>query len=1621
MHKGGTGMKKGKVVSKIFGIALVGLMIGAMLGGLPALVSQAEASPATIYVPDDYPTIQAAVNAASPDDTIIVRDGTYTENLDVNKDHLTIQSQNGAESTIVEAANPDDHVFEVEGDYVSISGFTVQSATGVNKVGILLTGNYCDISNVIALNNYFGIYLSVSSHNTLINNVVLNNWAGIWLGRSSSNNLASNTLSDNDFNFGITGGSLSHFTQDIDTSNIVNGKPIQYLINRRDLTIDSSWDVGFLGLVNSTNVTIEDLTLANNGEGILLAYSTNSTVKNVNTVNNHYGVVFYYSYNNTITGSSVKSSYAHGIGLSASSNNMIHLNSFIDNANSVYSEGSTNFWHSPEEITYTYNGKSYTSYLGNYWSDYAGTDDDGDGIGETPYPIDSDADNYPLVEPFENYLIGGSGSGTKEDPYIITNVDELQAMNDNLGAWYELASDIDASPTRNWNEDRKNQGTYFGFHPIGKFTGHFDGKGHKITGLFINRPHTNYVGLFGYIDAGSEVKNVGLIAVDIKGDNWVSGLVGWNNYGTITNCYSRGSVNGNSSVGGLVGHNYGTITYSYSLVSVCGYGDAHGGLVGCNSYNGIITNCYFTGSVSGSSNTGGLAGYNAAGSITSSYSTGSVNAGGWDIGGLVGINWEATIVDCYSTMSVSGNDLVGGLVGENCLGTITNSYSAGNVSGKTFLGGLAGYNREGSFNNCFWDIETSGQTTSAGGTGKTTAEMKYKATFTNWDFDTVWDIEEGISYPFLRAFQVDDTTPPTVYSVSPEDSAADVPVDTVITATFSELMDSSTINTSSFTLAGSEVSGTVTYDPATYTATFTPDANLDYDHEYIATLSIAITDLAGNPLAEPYTWSFTTECAPVAKPVITSPLTIFASSAYYPYHVGDTLASTFSVTNRGGVPITFDILVVGGRVNNDVVDFDKAHGITLNPGESYDYVGNLLLENPGIYHFFCAYYIENPTEEEKELLDENNWNTAIPVEIEGEIITDPDEAQRYRATSIVVLEEATYIAPPAPLLWNEIHGPWEEISDDMIYEIRQIAVDPNDAEKIYIIVQYKQWGWPGGYWPNNEDIFKLSAGGWEEITGDMPFLIANAIAVASSDPNVIYVGGEKRGVYKSVNGGANWTSLEGPEVGWWIFKTKPRIFSLAVDSIDPNTVYVGTESGTWRKTDGEDWEQITGNVVTEIETNPYETGVIYANSIVKYSEGIYRSGGVLKSEDSGHSWKQKWTKGIANDIAIGEGQQAYVATGSYLTKFPLPGLVQAALIDFPVFADGILRYDGDDWEESANWHDARGKEGDNPLPDMTPYSVCAHPDYPNMVFVAFPHEGTQYSPNFGNDWFPLGLEGKGTAELLLAPDSNSPILYAHGPENLFRLQLSDTAIIVRRHSAGELRVYDAHGDVTGLVNGQVREEISDSMYYDGTVTIFSPVDSYRYEFLGTEEGPYGLEINFVEGEGVITFTAIDIPTTTGATHQYAIDWDALSQGEEGVAVQIDSDGDGKFEDTITSDEELSQDEFILQTETTVDFDPDTFNLKSKGKFVTVYIELPEGYNVEQIDVSSIRLNGTVQALRWPTEVGDYDSDGIPDLMVKFDRTAVQDILTPGSQVDITITGEVGGIIFEGSDTIRVIK
>jgi hypothetical protein len=158
---------------------------------------------------------------------------------------------------------------------------------------------------------------------------------------------------------------------------------------------------------------------------------------------------------------------------------------------------------------------------------------------------------------------------------------------------------------------------------------------------------------------------------------------------------------------------------------------------------------------------GGLVGF-SAGAVSNTYSSGSVT-GNMYVGGLMGANWDVTMSNSYSTGSVTGTWGVGGLVGANWDGIVKKSYSTGNVTGDKYVGGLAGQDMGvGHISNSFWDIETSGQVTSAGGTGKTTAEMKAISTFSGaaWNIRAVngpcernlagiWNIVDGLTYPFL--------------------------------------------------------------------------------------------------------------------------------------------------------------------------------------------------------------------------------------------------------------------------------------------------------------------------------------------------------------------------------------------------------------------------------------------------------------------------------------------------------------------------------------------------------------------------------------------------------------------------------------------------------------------------------------------------------------------------------------------------------------------------------------------------------------------------------------------------------------------------------------------------------
>ncbi len=432
------------------------------------------------------------------------------------------------------------------------------------------------------------------------------------------------------------------------------------------------------------------------------------------------------------------------------------------------------------------------------------------------------------------------GDGSPGDPYEISSCADLQDMELDLTASYELVSDIDCSVSSSWNSGA-------GFDPIGydssnRFSGTLEGNGYVISDFTINRPAENYNGIIGYGYQNIELSNFSMIDVSISGAVFTGSVIGYSSStialsnidvsGTVT-CTNGdcggigGSLNNSediadvhadvvvegdgSNTGGAFGYlqfadNTVTVTDSSSSGLVTGT-TAVGGFVGQINY-GTFTNVSATGNVVGDKDdsgteyiAGGFAGQLCNGVIENSFATGDVS-GHTTLGGFVGRGptCSFTIRDSYSrgdvTPSVAG--FGGSFMNSMEQGTVTNSYSTGSVDGQTNGGFIYDADACTSCLNNFYDTQTSSQSLAGSdlivATGKTTAEMKSLATFTNtattglssaWDFegtpnddaanDDDWKID-GVTndgYPFLTSQKLT----PLILSISPSSNASNIAVD----------------------------------------------------------------------------------------------------------------------------------------------------------------------------------------------------------------------------------------------------------------------------------------------------------------------------------------------------------------------------------------------------------------------------------------------------------------------------------------------------------------------------------------------------------------------------------------------------------------------------------------------------------------------------------------------------------------------------------------------------------------------------------------------------------------------------------------------------------------------------
>ena len=354
------------------------------------LMSIHTASGDTLFVGsgEAYTTIQAAIDAAGAFDVIVVRDGTYVENLFVDnceqagesssglhlRDGLTIRSENGPDGSTIQAADADLAVVELRASEVVVEGFTLTGATATTGDGVMLHGaQQCRVQG----------------------NRIVDNYRGVRAYQATGNVIDGNDVS------GCTGNAIvlvNHNTHHVVSHNTIHDGCYHGI----SVTINSDENI----------VEANTITGATNNGIDLSEYSQRNVIRgNVVADCGYEGIYLNQADANTIVGNTCTGNHI-GINMNFSSDdNVVYLNHLADNtfSNATTSDFADSSWYAPDVATYQYGQDRFTGLLGNHFGDYAGVDDDGDGIGETVYDIytlgDPQQDLHPLIDTPDHYTI----------------------------------------------------------------------------------------------------------------------------------------------------------------------------------------------------------------------------------------------------------------------------------------------------------------------------------------------------------------------------------------------------------------------------------------------------------------------------------------------------------------------------------------------------------------------------------------------------------------------------------------------------------------------------------------------------------------------------------------------------------------------------------------------------------------------------------------------------------------------------------------------------------------------------------------------------------------------------------------------------------------------------------------------------------------------------------------------------------------------------------------------------------------------------------------------------------------------------------------------------------------
>jgi len=1454
---------------------------------------------ATWTVDDDgsaeFNTIQDAVDEASPGDTIIVHPGTYIENVIVDKT-LTIESVNGAETTIVQPPNQDNHVFEIAADYVTVSGFTIEGAPGYSG-----TAQTAIIVDRFGVGGQAGIYLNISDHATICNNVFLNSDLGILSRYSSYTNIRDNNI------FG---------------EGMFQGDGI-FLISSKDNTIQDNYYEGFwygIWFWNISDSIIQDNIFESTWIGIYLMNSSANLIQG-----NAFDFIHLAgSSNNVIKGNTITNT-DYGIRLFGSSYNVIYLNNFVDNDQNSHSSDSTNTWHSPGQMIYTYKDNdhwyTFTSYLGSYWSDYSGIDDDGDGIGDTPYSINGDNDNYPLMKPFENYLslpeteITESPSGIiyyNDVTFTWTGSDDITPTSELVYSFYLEGYDSE------WSEWMPVTYTFFNDLPNGDYTFKVKAKdtANNIdpTAAEISfRIETPVSELWSYTTGDKVTSSPALGDVDGDGklevvfgsyDNKVYALNGED--GNVVWSYTTGDkVMSSPALGDVDGDG--------KLEVVFGSNDNK--VYALNGEDGSIAWSYTTGSNVGTPALGDVDGDGNLEVVVGSDDTKVYALNGED----------GSVLWSYTTeFYVRSSPALGDVDGDGKLEVVVGSYDA------------KMYALNGEDGSVAWSYETE--------------SFVMSPTLGDIDSDGKLEVVFGSCDNKVYALNGEDGS--VAWSYTTESSIHICPALGDVDGDGKLEVVVGNGNFMMYVLNSED--GTVVWSCRMNYYVYSSPALGDVDGDGKLELVIGNSDggiYALNGEDGSIDWSYMTGgwLGVCSSPALgdmdgDGKLEVVVGSndnkvyCLKPTHSGERV-SWQGLSGDSRFYRTKNTFEIGPPNLPNLI-------ISSEPIEFYDLIPPPFL--PNIINISTKVTNKGEGSAENVIVkafigDPDNGGIEIGASVEPKLL-EPDDTK----TFVLICEFPSNVENEKIYLRATSIGQDDlDLSDNTIsHDINFYFVDFRHDKDVF---SFENWGYSS--WNEfREDMryFLLMQG----LEGDLITVLLSPIIYALND----------------------YLLLRGKEIG--------HCYGMAASSVKyylwPGVKPKPIDKPTFRMTKEEvkadiiesQWEQILHFwqiIYQEIQDDKKYNAILEYNKIITeikdHSNPVVVG---LHGNNVGHAVVAYKILEISEDE-----KRVYV----YENNFP---------------------YD----DPTDDFYPEKKKERD--------YYITFRP-LSNEVYYTLSGSERIYEFNRAYAIGPFQIGGIDELSAILEELLNT----------WFNELWGKARMVFSIHSPVDCLFTDKFDQRIGFIDGSFINEIPGAQMeqqFESDV-FYLPLDySYRLDMIGTDTGEVSIDIIVPTSESTAKlahFEEIPFNLDTRATT-------LLSAADIDYKVVFDS-GEVFIPESV-GEIESSLLEYTIPVK--IDFDPDTLNLKSKGKWVTAYIEMPlcHDYDATKINFGTIMLNDQIKAESKPIEIGDYDGNGIPDLMIKFSRQAVQAIIIEvGENVEITISGRlVDGTIFKGKDIIKVI-